>query len=221
MDKLPVIAPAQGDRPLVPVYRGEIGGTPTPVVNARDLHSYLENKAAFANWIKHRIDKYGFVKNQDFVVFDSPVKNSKGGRPATDYLLSLDMAKELSMVENNDKGREARRYFIAMERKALAHSGQLTPAATLAPEIAHHIDTTATRLAVEFRAKCVAHLTRLAEGECHNLSPQELIERMESWAGMRTPIVLLRDDVAFVRILLKELLTNAKTLSDKLSQEVI
>lgn len=87
-------------------------------VNARELHQFLENKYQFANWIQERITKYGFVENQDYEVFKENLKNSNGGRPQIEYALSVDMAKELSMVENNEKGRLARKYFIECEKIA-------------------------------------------------------------------------------------------------------
>lgn len=87
-------------------------------VNARELHQFLESKYQFANWIQERITKYGFVENQDYEVFKENLKNSNGGRPQIEYALSVDMAKELSMVENNEKGRIARKYFIECEKIA-------------------------------------------------------------------------------------------------------
>lgn len=87
-------------------------------VNARELHEKLGNKKQFANWIQLRIEQYGFVENQDFQVFNQKVKNSNGGRSRIEYALSLDMAKELCMVENNDAGRRIRKYFIEVEKKA-------------------------------------------------------------------------------------------------------
>lgn len=89
-------------------------------VSARELHQFLENKRQFADWIKQRIDQYGFVENQDFEVIHNFVKKPEGGRPTTEYALSINMAKELSMVENNEKGRMARKYFIECEKKANA-----------------------------------------------------------------------------------------------------
>ena len=87
-------------------------------VNARELHHFLGSKYQFANWIQERITKYGFVENQDFEVFKENLKNSNGGRPTIEYALSIDMAKELSMVENNERGRLARKYFIECEKIA-------------------------------------------------------------------------------------------------------
>ena len=72
----------------------------------------LNTTSRFNDWIAARISEYDFVENQDFVNFtENPVKIQRG-RPSQEYCITLDMAKELSMVENNDKGKEARRYFI-------------------------------------------------------------------------------------------------------------
>lgn len=90
------------------------------VVNARELHQFLEVGKDFSTWVKERINKYGFVENQDFVVFPEIGGNSQGGRPRVGYAISVDMAKELSMVENNDKGRTARHYFIECEKMVTA-----------------------------------------------------------------------------------------------------
>lgn len=89
-------------------------------VNARDLHSFLESKQKFADWIKSRIDQYGFIENQDYQILASEnYEASWGGGNKVEYALSIDMAKELSMVERNQKGKEARSYFIACEKIAV------------------------------------------------------------------------------------------------------
>ena len=124
-------------------------------VNARDLHKFLGSKQDFSTWIKARIQKYGFIENEDFIVdkentqihdkINSPKRATAtdgGFEKATakplvksapqiygtmdraipmgfskiDYYISLDMAKELAMIENNKKGREVRKYFIQCEK---------------------------------------------------------------------------------------------------------
>lgn len=85
-------------------------------VSARELHCFLESKKDFSSWIKDRIERYGFVQWVDFEVFTHIGENSKGGRPSIEYALTVDAAKELSMVEGNDKGKQARRYFIEAEK---------------------------------------------------------------------------------------------------------
>ena len=86
-------------------------------VNARDLHNFLEIGKDFTTWIKDRINKYDFQENQDFIVFTENGENLKGGRPKQEYHLTIDMAKELSMVEKNEKGKIARLYFIDCEKQ--------------------------------------------------------------------------------------------------------
>jgi len=100
---------------LIKLAKDTIGGEQVPTVDARHLHKFLEVDTRFDTWIDRRIEEYGFEDGRDFC---SILGKSRGGRPAREYHLTLDMAKELSMVERTDKGREARRYFIECERIA-------------------------------------------------------------------------------------------------------
>lgn len=86
-------------------------------VSGRDLHHFLGVGKDFSNWMKDRIAKYEFVENQDYEVFAKFGENPNGGRPLTEYALSIDMAKELAMLEGNEKGRIARKYFIECEKR--------------------------------------------------------------------------------------------------------
>jgi anti-repressor protein len=99
---------------LIPVYENE---KHEPVVNARELHEFLNIGRDFSTWIKDKLQKYGFVENQDFIVFTESGENPFGGRPSTEYILTMDTGKEIAMVENNIKGSQIRRYFIAVEKK--------------------------------------------------------------------------------------------------------
>lgn len=89
-------------------------------VNARELHQFLESKQDFSTWIKSRVEKYEFVEGQDFCSFHKIVERETGATTRIEYALTIDMAKELSMVENNEKGRMARKYFIECEKIANA-----------------------------------------------------------------------------------------------------
>lgn len=110
---------------LIKIQPQNIGGQTIETVNARELHSFLEVGKVFANWIKDRIDQYNFIENLDYVVIAETGNNPLGGRPSREYAISIDMAKELAMVERNDKGRQARQYFIECERRL---KQQTTPA---------------------------------------------------------------------------------------------
>ena len=103
----------------IKIEQDTIGGELVQTVDARKLHRFLGVRRRFATWIAERIAEYGFIENQDFASFSQIGEKPRGGRPTIEYHLTLDMAKELSMVERTDKGREARRYFIECERVAL------------------------------------------------------------------------------------------------------
>lgn len=109
---------------FVTVFHGDIDQTTEMLCNARDLHKFLNVGRDFSNWIKNRIKQYGFVKGQDFVlVRQNGRTNGKGGdRRSVDYHITLDMAKELAMIENNEQGRKVRRYFIECEKQTLAQN---------------------------------------------------------------------------------------------------
>lgn len=84
--------------------------------NAENLFKFLNPDTKFADWITRRISQYGFIENQDYVVKTTYT----GRRPRKEYFITLDMAKELCMVENNERGKEARRYFIKCEQELQA-----------------------------------------------------------------------------------------------------
>ena len=107
---------------LIQINRNEITGVET--VNARDLHEFLEVGKDFSNWVKARIKKYGFVENADYVKLAKIGELSKTKQTSIEYHLTIEMSKELGMVENNSKGREIRQYFIAREKEALLRRSQ-------------------------------------------------------------------------------------------------
>lgn len=90
------------------------------LVSGRELHEKLKVKRDFTTWVKGRISKYNFTENEDFTVINLAHQNggaSWGGSNKVDYILTLDVAKEMCMVENNDVGRQIRRYFIRTEEE--------------------------------------------------------------------------------------------------------
>lgn len=109
------------------------------LVSARELHEFLEVGRDFTTWIKARINKYGFVENEDYTIiwsfpesgeavdFDGSSQKMAAKGYTVDYALTIDMSKELSMVENNEKGQQARRYFIECEKKLREMPVKQTP----------------------------------------------------------------------------------------------
>ena len=89
-------------------------------MDARTLHEALGVGRDFSNWIKDRIEKYSFVEGRDYELIVAKFGDYSGGpgNPnfvSKDYLLTLTTAKEIAMVENNERGREIRQYLIKVE----------------------------------------------------------------------------------------------------------
>ncbi len=109
------IAKIESHTPFVEV---ELDGEKQLGVNARDLHTMLEVKTDFSDWMKRRIKQCKFEENYDFIVFLKKEESLTGGRPTTEYIISVDMAKHLGMMERNDKGHEIRKFYIEQEKIA-------------------------------------------------------------------------------------------------------
>ena len=108
-------------------------------INARDVHRLLKSKRHYSMWIKARIEQAGFIENQDFAIVQSLVvdlpklaskesdcflhdkmgeqKETRGGHNRVDYIVTLDMAKHLCLMEKNEIGRAVRQHFIDAERQ--------------------------------------------------------------------------------------------------------
>jgi len=96
------------------------------LIDARLLHQKLQVTTRFNDWIRNRIKEFGFEESKDFY---SNFSKSLFGRKPKDYHLTMDMAKELAMIERNEVGRKVRRYFIAVEKEAreALRTGRMLP----------------------------------------------------------------------------------------------
>lgn len=100
---------------LIKITEQPIGTEEVKTVNARELHSFLDSRQDFSTWIKGRVNQYGFAQDIDFIQFHNFVESNS--RPRIEFTITIEMAKELAMVERSDKGKQARTYFIECERK--------------------------------------------------------------------------------------------------------
>lgn len=82
-------------------------------VSARELHKALEVNTDFNHWFT-RMCEYGFEDGKDFATF---LSESTGGRPSQDAQITVDMAKEIAMLQRTEKGKEVRKYFIQVEKE--------------------------------------------------------------------------------------------------------
>lgn len=117
---------------LVAIEAKQFGAETIQTVNARDLHAFLEIGKDFSTWMKDRIAQYDFIEGIDYIKSENLIAPISGRskarvRVAFEYFLSLPMAKELSMVERNAKGKEARLYFIECEKIAKQNQPKALP----------------------------------------------------------------------------------------------
>ena len=97
---------------LIKITKDDNGNS---VVSGRDLHDFLGVQTKYTQWFE-RMVSYGFTENVDFVGFSQKREKPTDGRPTIDHALTLDMAKEISMIQRTDKGKQARQYFIEVEK---------------------------------------------------------------------------------------------------------
>ena len=102
---------------LIKLNQSAINGELQQTVNARELHEFLEVGKDFSNWIKGRLGTLGSVENEDYLVAKIGEQLPSGTKYKTEYFITLDTAKHLAMMERNDKGKQARQYFIECEKK--------------------------------------------------------------------------------------------------------
>lgn len=97
---------------LVPVYETSIG---EKVVYGSELHEVLGVKSNYREWVKRRFSDIDAIENEDFDSVE--ISTVAGGTPKKDHIIKLDTAKEMAMLERNEKGKQIRRYFIEVEKK--------------------------------------------------------------------------------------------------------
>ena len=91
----------------------EVNDNQEQTVSGRELHMFMGIETRYDTWF-NRMLQYGFEEGKDFC---SKMSESTGGRPSTDHLMKIDMAKELCMLARNEKGKQARQYFLEVERE--------------------------------------------------------------------------------------------------------
>ena len=99
---------------LLKVYKTEKG---EKVVDARELWEGVGSKQDFSTWIKKRLDEVDAVENVDFITFHKKMEREIGATKRIEYILKLDIAKEMAMLERNEIGKKYRRYLIEIEKK--------------------------------------------------------------------------------------------------------
>jgi anti-repressor protein len=176
----------------ITIYNNQNIGAEINSANARELHCFLNSGQDYSDWIKNRISQYGFTENQDYIIQIAYTK----GRPRKEYFITLDMAKELCMVENNERGKQARHYFIECEKeltrlKAIEQTNRIANLEAIQISQAKHHQSVVNG----YKAQLAKHNEKIellkakltiAENKAKNISSDdELLEKLE-WLFKRS-----------------------------------
>ena len=105
---------------IIAINQTMINNAEVNSVSARDLHEVLESETKFADWIKRRLDETDAVLNADYIIIsqkrETITEYGKKASISNEYILTTDIAKEIAMLERNEKGKQVRRYFIEVEK---------------------------------------------------------------------------------------------------------
>lgn len=154
-----------------------------PTVSGRELHGFLEVATPYDKWFP-RMAEYGFIEQVDFSTF---LSESTGGRPATDHQLTIEMSKEIAMIQRNEKGKQARQYFIALEKQWNTPEAVMARALKMAETTIKTLQTTVIeqRPKVIFADAVSASKTSILVGDMAKLLKQNGVDmgasRFFSW----------------------------------------
>jgi len=98
------------------ILKIEVNEKQEPCISGRELHEFLEVETPYHIWFPRMVG-YGFDEDIDFSTFEQKCSKPQGGRPSTDHIIKLDMAKEIAMIQRSEKGKQARQYFIEVEKE--------------------------------------------------------------------------------------------------------
>lgn len=119
-----------------------------PTVLARDLHEFLEAETPFHKWFP-RMCEYGFTEDEDYRTFLSNRSDGLPGKPRQDAQLTIDMAKEICMLQRNERGKQARQYFLQLEKEWNSPEAVMSRALRMAQEKLERVKAINSNLTVQ------------------------------------------------------------------------
>jgi anti-repressor protein len=166
-----------------------------PTVSGRALHEFLEVKTEYKDWFPRMLE-FGFIEGVDFSSF---LSESTGGRPSINHNLTIPMAKEIAMLQRNDKGKQIRQYFIDIENKW--NSPELTMARALKmadsriKQLAHKVEELEPK--AEFHDRCLSAEGLFSISEAAKILFNEKIGSKKLFEILRKENILMSDNVPY------------------------
>lgn len=157
-----------------------------PTVSARELHQFLEVSTEYRHWFP-RMCEYGFTEGQDYRSFLTDRIDGLAGKPRQDAYLTIDMAKEICMLQRNERGKQARQYFLQLEKDWNSPEKVMARALQIADRKIHALEAEreANRPKVLFADSVAASKTSILVGELAKLLKQNGVDigqnRLFTW----------------------------------------
>lgn len=176
---------------LIKIETSESGA---PCVSGRELHAFLEVGTEYMKWTERYFIPFGFEEGTDF---SSELTKSTGGRPAIDHSLTIDMAKELCMIQRTERGKQARQYFLQVEKDWNSPQKIMARALALAEKELATIRTT-----VQVQQQQIAELQPKATYydlvlQCKNAIPVSIIAKDYGYSARKMNELLNERGVQF------------------------
>lgn len=172
-------------------------------VMGRDLHAFLEVKQRYNDWLPRMVE-YGFIAGQDYVLKNEYVRGGNNREyEQTNHIVSLDMAKEIAMIQRTERGKQARQYFIEVEKRA-RQVEELTPEQLMAKALLQaestmqELEVRATTAEASLQAAAPAleyHEKFVAEDD--DLTTIDDFARVYGTTGPKVRALLTEKNVAF------------------------
>lgn len=163
---------------LVPVYETSTG---EKVVYGRELYECLGSKQEYSNWVKNRLKECDATEDEDFTI---NLSKSTGGRPKQEYIIKLDTAKEMAMLERNDKGKQVRKYFVAIEKKyktSVVNLKELSPELQMFSQIFNSVAQ--QQLEQKRQAEQINRIERTQTAIANTFQKMDDTEDFQRWAN--------------------------------------
>ena len=183
-----------------------------PYVLGRDLHEKLEIKTAYKDWFP-RMCEFGFIENEDFCSF---LSESTGGRPSVNHQVSIDMAKQICMIQKTELGKRYREYFLELERQWNSPESVMARALKLADR---RIDSLKQRVSL-LEEKNTVLAEKVEDLTVENKVQSQQIAEMSPKATYYDMVLSCKSAVA-ITVIAKDYGWSAKKLNDYLSEKGI
>jgi len=155
---------------IIKIEKQLVGTEEVNTVNSRELHGELGVKKDFSDWMSHQVNSLGLELNIDYI---TQTDSSTGGRPQKNYILTLDTAKHIAMASRTAKGKEVRKYFIAIEKQFRAEQSSSSDLSQIMPVLMTMVEMMKQMMEMQMQTMQMMQQQKI-EHKKESLAPEQL-----------------------------------------------